>query len=266
MNTICFVHANGFPAGSYLQLFRLWSHAFEVVAPSCLGHDPAFPVRAQWREQVHELISWMSQHVREPVWGVGHSFGAVVQFMAAYERPDLFNGVIMLDPPLVNGPESLGFMVASLLGRSDQLTPAGRSRTRKRSWRDWEEVLSYFKNRPFYQQLHPDCLEDYLQSGLQQQADGHWSLVFDPDIEVEIFRQTPHQYWRYWRHLKVPGMVIRGQQSEVTTVRAARRLAHQHGLVLEELEGGHLFPLQFPHQSAQKVMDAIAVLRRITPL
>ncbi len=265
MSVICFVHANGFPAGSYQQLFQIWSHAYEVIAPSCLGHDPAFPVRAHWREQVNELISWMSQHARGPVWGVGHSFGAVVQFMAAYERPDLFRGVVMLDPPLINGPQSIGFMVARWLGQSDQMTPAGRSKTRKRQWKDWDEVLSYFLNRPFYQQLHPDCLQDYLHSGLIQQPDGHWSLAFNADVEVAIFRQTPHQYWRYIRPLRVPGLLIRGRQSEVTTPKAALRLAHHHGLILDDLEGGHMFPLQYPQQTAQKVLDAIAILRRITP-
>ena len=46
---IVFSHANGFPAGTYRQLFEAWRGAgFEVHALERFGHDPAYPVRSNW--------------------------------------------------------------------------------------------------------------------------------------------------------------------------------------------------------------------------
>ena len=91
-----FAHANGFPAGSYNAMFSALPKNFNRLHVERFGHDPQFPVNGNWRNQVHELI----KHVRKEntdsrgVFGVGHSFGAVITYMAACEAPELFLSLI----------------------------------------------------------------------------------------------------------------------------------------------------------------------------
>ncbi len=229
-----------------------------------LGHDPQYPVLPHWPMQVKELADWIRARTHVPVWGVGHSFGAVISFLTAYQYPELFRGIVLLDPPLISGWNALLFAMARQMGMADQMTPAGRSRTRRRHWATYEEAVTYFQSRPFYQQLDARCLADYISAGVRELGDGSWTLTYDPDVEVEIFRTTPHDYWRYWRHLKVPGILIRGSHSEVTQPKAAYRLAHTHGLIQQECPGGHLFPLITPEQTAQQVHQGIALLQKMS--
>ena len=53
MKTIVFSHANGFPAGTYRQLFEAWRAAgFTVHAVEKFGHDP----RWDGGDAVHPLM------------------------------------------------------------------------------------------------------------------------------------------------------------------------------------------------------------------
>ena len=44
--------------------------------------------------------------------GIGHSLGGILTFLAAYRRPELFKGIIMLDPPQLMGPLLFSFISA----------------------------------------------------------------------------------------------------------------------------------------------------------
>ncbi|NNM52507.1 MAG: alpha/beta hydrolase [Pseudomonadales bacterium] len=261
MTTLGFLHANGFPADTYRQLFQIWQPHYRVLALPMLGHDQSFPVVAHWRKQADEWVAWLQAHSDSPVWGVGHSLGAVVTFMAAWSHPHLFQGIILLDPPLINGPAAYGFALTKLLGRVDEVTPAGRTAGRRQVWPDWESARTYFMSKSLYRHFDPRCLEDYMRSGLQQQADGSLFLRFRPEIEVALFRTTPYDSWRYRRALQVPGFLVRGTSSQVTTVAAAQRMVQRHGLGFREVTGAHMFPLEQPEMTAQVVLDLIKIMR-----
>lgn len=58
--TLVFSHANGFPAGTYRQLFEPWQRAgWRVLALPRFGHDPQYPVTSNWphlRQQLADFI------------------------------------------------------------------------------------------------------------------------------------------------------------------------------------------------------------------
>ena len=57
---IVFAHANGFPAGTYRQLFAIWRDAgYAVHAVERFGHDPRFPVSNNWPHLRDELIHFI---------------------------------------------------------------------------------------------------------------------------------------------------------------------------------------------------------------
>ncbi|MCI2283470.1 alpha/beta hydrolase [Colwellia sp. MSW7] len=80
------------------------------------GHDERYPVENNWQPLVDELIDFVKQqldvHQQKQVINVGHSFGGVISFIAACQQPELFSGLIMLDPPVITG--STAFMMKFL--------------------------------------------------------------------------------------------------------------------------------------------------------
>lgn len=113
---IHFAHANGFPSGTYNKLFELLEPEYSVISIDRLGHSAMYPVDDNWVSLTGELIEHIEDNCDGPVIGLGHSLGATLNFRAAYERPHLFQQVIMLDPPLVYGPFAL-FLCARLSWR-----------------------------------------------------------------------------------------------------------------------------------------------------
>ena len=54
---LVFSHANGFPAGTYEQLFKTWRAAgWRVKAVEKFGHDPAYPVTSNWPRLRDQLV------------------------------------------------------------------------------------------------------------------------------------------------------------------------------------------------------------------
>jgi len=53
------------------------------------------------------VLKELAEHQQTQVITVGHSFGGVIAFIAACQRPELFKGLIMIDPPVVTGGTAL---------------------------------------------------------------------------------------------------------------------------------------------------------------
>jgi pimeloyl-ACP methyl ester carboxylesterase len=102
---INFVHANGFPAGSYRTFLSLFSNDYSTIALEQYGHDDNYPIHNNWQFLVNELVDFVKKQDQKVIC-VGHSFGGVISFMAACQHPELFRGVVMLDPPVFSGPLS----------------------------------------------------------------------------------------------------------------------------------------------------------------
>ncbi|MFT5816136.1 MAG: pimeloyl-ACP methyl ester carboxylesterase, partial [Psychroserpens sp.] len=91
---INFVHANGFPAGSYRTFLSLFSNDYSTIALEQYGHDDCYPIHNNWQFLVNELVNFIKKQDQKVIC-VGHSFGGVISFMAACQHPELFRGVVM---------------------------------------------------------------------------------------------------------------------------------------------------------------------------
>jgi pimeloyl-ACP methyl ester carboxylesterase len=82
----------------HAQLVKL----FRVVTYDRRGHSDSPPTIGQGsvREDVADLAA-LIEHLRlAPAWVVGNSFGASIALRLASERPELFRGLIVHEPPL----------------------------------------------------------------------------------------------------------------------------------------------------------------------
>ncbi len=255
--SLFFAHANGIPGGSYAPLGkRLQAAGYAWQAIDRIAHDPAFPP-GSWYRQADEILHTIETSLQPPVHMIGHSMGAVLGFIAAWRRPELFRSLTMLDPPLIMRSSGLLYAMAAWLPRQewrDQFTPAGRSRHRRRVWPDREQARAYFASKPLYAAFDAECFAAFVDSAVAEADDGSWHLRFDPTIEVELFRHTPYNLDCYLRRLRVPGSLVRGTTSPVTRASYAHALARRHGLQEHEQPGGHMFPLEDADACAQQLL------------
>ncbi|MFT4994667.1 MAG: pimeloyl-ACP methyl ester carboxylesterase [Paraglaciecola sp.] len=253
-----FAHANGFPAASYQKLFNGLPENFAVMALDKFGHNTRFPVSNNWSNQVAELIHYVEAASTAPVYAVGHSFGAVISYMAVCTRPDLFKGLIMLDPPIVTGFSRLMVKILKSTPLIDRLTPAGKTDRRCKRWAKNADIVAYFKARGLFENMDDDCIQDYVKAVTELNG-GHYTLSFETDIEANIFRKVPHNINRYYGQLKTPALLITAEDTTVCVPRLigpfvrANKLEHQ-----VFCGGGHMFPLEQPTKVATLIASTIA--------
>lgn len=251
--TLVFSHANGFPGGSYKTFLAPFAQHYNVEVIDRLGHTPAFKVNNGWGNLVDEL-EFRLEKLPKPLVGIGHSLGGVVMFALARRKPEWFDGLVMLDPPLVNGWPSVPFRLGMALGMSDKLTPAGLSKNRRTHWDDWQQATEYFNRREFFQRFDPRCLEDYLAAGLEAAEEGGFQLRFKRSVEVQVFRSGPPSTMGK-PVLSVPGLLVSGESSHSLFHQAAVRHCRHHKMEHQYAPGTHMFPLEMPEE-AYAIIDA----------
>jgi len=245
---IHFAHANGFPSGTYNKLFKLLEPEYSIISIDKLGHSARYPVDDNWVSLTRELIQHIEDHCDGPVIGLGHSLGAILNFRAAYEKPGLFQQIIMLDPPLVYGPFALFMAAAKKLGLAGHIGPAALTKGRREEWPSREEAKVHLRGKALFSRFDPDCFSDYIENAMIETPSGV-RLSFDPKIEVDIFKTTPHDMNRFNAGVNIRGSLVVGEQSEFR--RFVRGFALKHRLHFECFAGGsHLFPLEYPEATA----------------
>lgn len=246
-----FAHANGFPGQSYRILLEPMQSQWQIKILDRLGHQPNFPVNANWQNLVDELLQHLEQTCgNNPVVGVGHSLGGVITYMAALKAPERFSQIILLDPPLLTGLDSLSLKLGKRFGFIDKITPAGITKGRRSHFPDQVTAVNYFSSKNLFKNFHPQALRDYVEFGTEQRATGGIQLRFSPAVEVAIFRNLADNLTGSHRKLKVPASIIRGESSELITEQRAKRL-RKMGFEIYPVPGGHMFPLEHPEQTRQ---------------
>ena len=190
----------------------------------------------------------------ESVYGVGHSLGGYLHFLAAVRRPELYRAIVLLDAPII-GPFRGGVLGATKrLGIVDRVTPAGATRDRRSTWATREEAKAHFRSRRLFEHFTEECLDDYVRHGLVE-SDGRLRLRIDPLIEYQIYRTIPHDMMRHLRSLRVPAAFIGGADSDV--VRRIRLAGMRPKFTLRKVPGGHLFPFEHPREAATSLAQAL---------
>jgi len=251
------VHANGFPAGSYKTFLSYFSEQYQCIAHPKFGHDIRYPSHHNWQYLVTELIDFLKQQPA-PVIGLGHSFGGVLTFMAACKAPELFRGIVLLDPPIFTGPISIGIKFAKHSRLIDSMSPAGKSKIRRQHWPLSFDVRSHFARTKLFRNFDPRCLQDYIDSAIEV-VNEQQQLTFKREVETDIFRNMPTNLSSFKRKLTVPAAFLYGEHTDVCTPKYVKRFINQH----PEMEfhmvsnGQHMFPLEQPEQVSQQIKALI---------
>ncbi len=260
--TIVFAHANGFPSGTYRQLFEAWQAAgWRVAAPPMLAHDPAYPVSGNWphlRDQLAAFVERESPGLRVAL--VGHSLGGYLSLLVACRRPELASAVVLIDSPVLTGWRAHSVQVLKATGLIGRVSPGRVSQTRRERWASVEEAKRHYATKSVFARWAPGVLDDYLAAGLEPHPEGGVTLAFKREIETKLYNTLPHTSGPLLRRHppRCPVSFLGGTQSvEVRQVGLAATRAVTQGRI-EWLEGSHLFPMEHPKAAAKAVLRLLA--------
>lgn len=258
MSLIHFSHANGFPADCYQHLFQyLSSHSISYVPILGTGNHR---IHYSWRPLSRQIIEDIERKHSEPVVGIGHSMGAVAVFWAAMERPDLFRQIIMMDPPLFGWRTRSMMLITRLLGIQDRLIPIIRNARKRRDHFDSrEEALAFFQPKFLFRHFTATSLQDYVNHGLRPADGGGVELTIPKADEARFFSSSPVRIGS--TKLLVPSHFLYASKG----VLRSSALIEEHKRTFKrttfvQVEGGHMFPMEKPEETADLINRLIEEL------
>ena len=218
---------------------------YAILAPDLIGHGRS-TWAAPWtiEANVEALADLLDAQAGGPVWVVAHSFGGAVALRLAATRPDLVEGLVLLDPAVGLDGEWMREIADAMLDSPD-FADRDEARADKTSG-SWGEV---------------DAAE------LERELDEH--LITLPNGRVGWRIGIP-AIMSYWSELVRP-VAVPAKGTPTTVVRALRThppyvtdplvetlRAHLGStFTLVDLDCDHMVPLARPAETAQLIRDLV---------
>jgi pimeloyl-ACP methyl ester carboxylesterase len=260
-----FAHANGFPPGTYRKLIDELTnhhHVFSMAARP-LWPDSRPQVLRDWSPLAEDLRAGLESRGLRGVVGVGHSLGAVISLLASASDPGLFSAVIAVDPLILTGAHSLFWGSLKAVGLSGRVGIVRGARRRRELWSDRDEVRSSYSNKKIFAGWDPEVLEDYLDTGVVDLADGGVHLRYPREWEARIFAAAPHNLWAELRKVSVPTLFVQGEHSDTflgaTRLRVEREVSGSRTAVMAD--SSHFVPMERPRELARVIVEFLGSIR-----
>ncbi|XXF79227.1 alpha/beta hydrolase [Myxococcaceae bacterium GXIMD 01537] len=256
-------HANGFPPGTYRKLIESLKSRYRVVTvrTRCMVPGSVPADLKTWEDMADDVLEALRAARLEGIVGVGHSMGGVATLLASVKAPTLFRAIVALDPVLIAGGRAVLLRLLTWLGQRHRVPPASLARRRREHWGSREEAGDSYRRKPLFRGFDPECFQDYLAHGLTDAPGGGVRLTIPRDWEARVFETSPKDVWRSLRAVSVPTLIVRGQDSETLTPAALDRVRRTFpGVQVDELPGGHLFPLEHPVAAARRILAFLEAL------
>ncbi len=267
MSLIVFSHANSFGAPTYrVMLDELRRLGHTVVAIDQFGHNPKYPVTNNWPHVVEELREFVTrvktEHQQTPIL-VGHSLGGAASLMLASQSPELARGLIMIESFVFYGWKAWGIKLAKLFGKTMKRPPASVALRRRFVWDSVEQVMAHLRHKRAFKNWDERVLLDYATEGTVPTPDGKRTLKFKREIEAKFYAYFPDNVMSMLRRrpLQCPFHFVGGVQSRelhaVGIGGTQQLVAARHGNTLSYVDGPHLFPMEHPIETAQKIHELV---------
>lgn len=256
---IFFAHANGFPAEVYTDLFNRLPQ-FDIGYISKLGHGN-YTLKSSWKDITPEIIDYFEANYTEPVWAIGHSFGAIVLAFAAEQRPDLFKGLILMDPPVLSRKIRWAMAISQIFRISHKIMPLAKKATNRSDHFPSRAFLAEkLRNKTLFKNFSDTSFNNYIEYGWEETEKGI-KLAFNKELESKIFALT-HPFYSPIK-LSIPSYYLYASLGEIADTRSIDSIMHLFPKTefIPIKNGGHLFPFE---ETEKCVAELNAILNQKT--
>lgn len=208
------LHAHWMEAATFEPLATALAPAWRVIALDQRGHGYSDHATTYTRDDYMGDLAALFQHLqlKKPVVLLGNSLGGVNAYHFAARNSKLVKAMII---------EDIGVEID--VDVSFSLDWAGTFKTR-------EELV---------QRVGPRLVTS-LQDSFRETKEG-WRLAFNPIDLIKSAEELMGDHWDEWLFSDCPALLIRGQDSRVTTQIHLEQMAlRRANTVLVTLEGGHV--------------------------
>ena len=253
---VAFAHANGFPPGSYRQFLAELSDRCTIKAyrQRPLWDSKPPPRNLNWSLFAEDLVEFLRHQFDEPVWMMGHSLGGAVAIIAAARHPELFRGLILIDPVIFHSCRTLGTKIIPH-SRLQQMPNVKRALGRPHHFESFEVAFDFYRDKRAFTNMSDAALWDYVRASKVPIEEGGVALAYPGRWEAGVYA-SPAWMWPRIIRLKLPTLGLVARESDVlsrSVVTRWRRL--QSSAEIQLCPGGHLLPLERPQETAGRVLD-----------
>jgi len=247
---LLFVHASGFCKELWQPIAQRLEARFPGIVWRSIdirghGDSPKGEPPYEWNLLASDVAYTVGD--TSPMLGVGHSIGGALVARAALERPELFYGLLLIEPIILPPPHvRLELALADLTERRRAVFPnrqAAYDGFADRAFRTWDA----------------EVLAAYVDHGFDDTPHG-WALKCLPSVEADMYREGGnHDTWDHLSELAVPVMIVAGDESDTHHEPYLGTLAAQFvdARVIVVEGASHFVPMEKPHDMVDLISVAL---------
>lgn len=253
-----FSHATGFHAHCYVPVAELLADRFESFGVDHRGHgDSAAPPGwiVDWQKFGDDTVDVAERLAGDGgrLVGAGHSMGGAALLMAAAQRPDLFERLVLFEPIAIDTEEVESLRTADEMAA---LPIVQGARWRRRRFASFAEAIDNYGAKPPLSSLTAEALRCYVEHGLRPTEDGGVELKCDPELEAAVFiGSSANRVWELLADVDTPTVVAAGTLEADLPSRWAARVADRlpRGELVEYPHQTHFGPMSHPDEFAELI-------------
>jgi len=177
--------------------------------------------------------------------------------LAASERPELFEKIILIDPPLFSAQKRLVVGIVRALGLWKRIGPVKKAANRRTTFTSKEEAFNFWKDKPLFRGFHKACFSSYINHGLKDGDGEGVTLSFLASVEADIFQNLVINFPKKMSHIKATLIFAKKGDLLWDSDLAWWRKKHPN-FKLIGFEGRHLFPFEQPDETVELLKELIA--------
>ncbi len=249
-------HANSFPPGMYKEMVQPLLGDFTVIGMESRGLWPAADTNEVfgWEQMSLDLIAFFDENDWRQVHVIGHSLGAAKIIFAALRRPELFDKVVLIEPPFL--PKWI-FNLSALIPadwRRRVIPPSRVANNRTDKWKDTQAFFDYIRPKKVFSRIPDSILWDYVRH-VQQEIEDGVALRYTKEWESHTYAslQSP---WEALKQMNHQTLAIRGFDSDIISLRSWKRWQQaQSNTIFDNIDGGgHLIPFEQPGLVGERIL------------
>lgn len=250
---IVLIHATGFNPWQWDPIARELATQYKVVAPFFCDHRNTDPEKGglRWPILANDLVTLCRHLDIEHPFMVGHSMGGGVCILTHGVIPDFAAKLLLIEPIVLPGHLYKEKITV------EKHPFAGKVIRRRNRWQSYDEVESYLRSKPLFNNWDEEMLKIYIHHGISENSHSELELTCSPAGEASLLMGSlARDPWPLIPTITCPVLILEGEHSDRAYLNqrdiAARFPNGIHRLISN---AGHLIPMEKPHLVLDIIKD-----------